>query len=323
MVVGLCGALATAHRAGVVHGHLSADDIVTSAYGTPQLAGFGLHESAREAPRDVADLATICRAALGEQPDVPQPLRDLLDAAVRGEAGTAEQLGRSAQQLQRQLGVAVTPLQLAGDVLSGSVDPEPRVRRDRRKGALLVAVLSMVVVAALLAVRPVPAPDDHAGLEQVLGPVGGPWEADLALAAQLRSSPDAYLCHDLPTGFAQPLQVVATRSSGGDTRVAVVLRRYPPDAAPALRDELAAQAQCLAQTSGLTGVTTEAFVAGEEAIGVRYRRPAAQAPVEIVVLTARRDSLVAQAVHLGYPRAAAAVTRDLRGELDRLLDEQR
>lgn len=320
LVVALSGALGTAHRAGVVHGHITIDDVVVSSYGSPQLTGFaGVHKQGRgSAEQDVRDLATVASQVLDNPAAVPPPMRRLLAAGSRGEYRSAEEFGRAAQRVQQQLAVAVTPLSLpTTDTPAVAPRTAPDVPAARRRHWLAVAGVVVLVGAAvagavILDRGPTPMLD--------MSSVAGQWEADVALAEQLRVAPDAYLCQDpVAAADAQRTQVDAYRSADSTARVGVVRRDLTAAAGAQLFSQMSGQIGCLEQLPGLTQVSFVAVTAGEQAGLLRYHRPGAAAPVEIAVLMARRGGVVAQVVHLGYPRADPNLTEELRRAVDAAL----
>jgi hypothetical protein len=314
MAVSLAGALATAHRAGVIHGTVSPDLVLVSAYGPPQLGGFGRFDDERvhgtDRVSDVRSLAAVCAAALGDGADAPPAVGSLFAAPSQGEITTAEDFGRAAQRLQQQLGVASSDLLLRGD--ARPVLSPPATVRGRGAAVLatagLLGAVALALVLFLAGREPVPAPLGMAA-------VAGEWETDTTLAEQLRSTPDAYLCRDPIVAQPHSVQVEAYRSTVTGARVGVVLRRMESAAAGQLLGEMSAQGPCLEQLPGLTEVSTVPFGDDEQGVALQYRRPAAAAPVDIVVLVVRRADTVGHLVHLGYPRTDPEVTRDLQGAL--------
>jgi hypothetical protein len=312
MAVSLAGALATAHRADVIHGAVSADHVLVSAYGPPQLGGFGRFDDAvvqGDPVQDIRDLAAVCATALGDSPGAPPAVRSLFAAAAAGQM-TAEAFGRAAQRLQQQLGIPTSALLLPGDDWPAA--SRPATARGRRTGVLAAAGL---LGAAALAVSLVLAGGTGAPAPLGIAAVAGEWEPDAALAEQLRATPDAYLCRDLEVAQPYSAQVEAYRSNATGARVGVVLRRLEPTAAGQLFGEMAAQGPCLEQLPGLTEVSAVPFDADEQGVQLHYRRPAAAAPVDIVVLAVHRSGTVGQVLHLGYPRTDPEVTQDLRDAL--------
>ena len=330
MAVALAGALETAHQAGVVHGHVTAENVLLSAYGRPQLdfAAAAVDAGDAERAHDVRDLAAVCAAAFAGGDGVPEELRRLLTEAQSGRFSTALQLGTAVQQLQEELACAVTPLPVAAPdpAAPGSTPAAPGTRRRRQRleqrhsrrsvtalagaGLLLCAA---VAIAILRAATPAPPLLDVRRL-------GGAWQPDLALVEQLRAAPDAYLCRDPAADAEGPApQVEAYTTATPGARVALLLQTLPPPAATVLLDDVATQAECLEQLEGLSGGRVDRVDVGDDAVLLRYRRAGAAAPVEIRVVVARRGEVVGRAVHLGYPTGDPAVTAVLQQALDEAL----
>ena len=313
VAIALAGALETAHRAGVVHGHVRPDHVLVSAYGRPQLADFaGVVADDPGAPaQDVRDLAALCAAAVHRADDVPDRLHRLLDEAQRGRFPTAAELGAALQDLQEEQGCDVTPLPLAVDPPTPPHQQAGSHRRRRIVASLLIAVLLLSgALAGVLARRSA----DPAPLLHVLGEG---WQPDTALVEQLQAAPDAYLCRD-PAGGADwsPTRIEAYTATGRPARVGIALHELSQQSAAAVLDDVAGQSACLEQLPGLTDVRASGLAIGGESVLLHYRRAAATAPVEIAVIVARRGAVVGQAVHLGYPATDPAVTAALQQALD-------
>jgi hypothetical protein len=319
--VKLAGALATAHDAGVAHGDVRPNSVLVSQYGEPQLTDFGmtglrLSEKATVAA-DISDLAGTLLALLGEQrDDVPEQLLGFLHHARHGppqeRLADAVAFGEALQAIQRALAEPVTRLPVGGvhdhDVAPPMERPSPRRRIAWVAG---LAGLALVMVAATIVAAMVQGNAEPPVALLTASALGQEWTADEGLRSTLSTSPDGHLCGvPAPTAVAST-HVAAFRAGTPGPRVANVVRSFQPGEAAVFMGGLGDLPACLQRLGGLSEIAGEPISIGDEAFVVRYRRPTASLPVEVVAIYARRGDVVTSMTHLGYPSTEESLTATL------------
>ncbi|SDQ04719.1 Protein tyrosine kinase [Microbacterium sp. cf332] len=160
LLIRLCGALESAHRAGLAHGRVGIERVLTTPYGWPAMIGFdsdavlrGRADTATTETRaaDVRGLAVaaaelltgrpIAESAAGSTHEdaIPVALESLilatLDAAV-GTGPSAADFGHALQRIEADLHLPITHLDVGdvGDVGNNPDDPDDRTVLSSRSG---------------------------------------------------------------------------------------------------------------------------------------------------------------------------------------------
>jgi hypothetical protein len=326
--VKVAGALATAHEANVAHGDVRPASILMSKYGEPQLTDFGmtglrLSEKATVAA-DISDLAGTLLTLLGEERDeVPEAMLDLLAQTRHGppleRPADAAAFGKALQDLQRALSLPVTRLPVGGLHEHDAAPLADATSSGRRlAGVAAVSVLAVVMVAATIVAARVSGQAKPAVPLLTAAALGEAWTADEGLRTTLRAQPDGHLCNATPAAGVTATHVSAFRAGTPGPRTANVVRTFRPGQAATFMRGLDGLRACLGHLGGLSDIDGESLPIADEAFLVRYRRPTASLPVEVVVIYARTGDVVTGMTQLGYPTA----DQDLTGTLRRTIQAQ-
>ena len=170
---GAAGALAACHAAGVVHGGLTADDLLLAPGDVPHLVDVGLAALVGEDPasprEDVQALASILRGAADPDASLPADAITALDTAAAGMLDAAELRDALATIEVPEPPTATPELDLE------AVLAEPPSQRSRLPRWALVVALALVGVAAVAFTRrwaaaEVPADSQPAASSRSSGP---------------------------------------------------------------------------------------------------------------------------------------------------------